>query len=1371
MNILCEKKALFAFLTVLALLTGISPVWATHLMGGSLSYEYQGFSGGKYVYELTLKVYNNCGTTSNVPNVQESVEIGIYAEDAAFPNSDKTLIRAKTLFVTDSSVVEAQLTSNCTIGTGICIKEGIFVDTIQVPFSSDGYHIAYQRCCRNGDIDNLDNPGDAAMIFHAFIVPQSNSPPNSTPALDTLSVPYLCAGDTTTLLNIAQDPDGDSLVFGFAVPLNGMASTFDPSPGATATLDWPVSTTSYATGFSLSQPFGSGGQAFIDPATGVTQFYAPLQGFYVVTIEIREYRNGFLISSTRRDIQLLVIQCPFNPPPNLSAQGGSGQTNFSIFEGDTLCFPVTFTDANGDSIFLESDAPIFDPGQTNPPATLPDAAGDSIVTSQFCWNTTCGQAGFYQFVVNAKDNGCPPKTEPELYSINVLPYIAPDTITGPETVCSNQNITYTANNSVTFMDWIVIGGTVQSSPSNSVIVNWPDTTTLGTIILAPKSGQNCLVDSVFKYVNVIAGPSANVQGDTAICAYESVFIGDNPVGGYVYNWSPSIYLSSPTIANPEVTPSHIAVDTTIFYVLTVTNGGICSASDSVEVTINPKPEDFIMGPDSVCSRATVTYTVGNASGANLNWSITGGQIVNTQPTFVDVEWHDTTQTGTISISPVSASGCQGDVSSITVTVTETPIAFAGPDTAFCSQNAVFLGGPGDPAFTYRWVPSDYLNDSTLSNPQLLAGSPTQADTLNYVLTVTNNSLCPVYDTVEVILFPVPDLKNILGSRYVCPGITGVKYWLNENTPGSVYDWVIEGGVLASGQGTDTITVDWGGTGIGLVKMVETTNMGCVGDTVWMDVNINPLLEPQIPEGPEELCVKNRDSVEYTTFYTNGSSYTWFVNNGTVIAGQGSPNVLITWDSVSATTTGMLWVEEHVIADTICSGVSDTLYITIHPSPVTSPINGDLSVCEEDEDVLYYVNGDAGSDYHWDVTGGKFTSQKNNDSVRITWTKDGTHLLYVVEENVNGCFGDTVSVNVVVAPKPATSSIQGAIFVCAPDFSDQSYSVTGFDGPTFEWILNGGTITQGDGTDSVVIDWAQQEEANIAVIETSSSGCVGDTVDLEINFDLPFIEMRLVTDDYDNDKNVMIYWDLYNGQFFKGFFHLYRKELDRDTLWTYLGNTDTTYWMDEKQPTSEKSLEYRVEMLNQCDDTVISNQHNSILLEGTNEEFTKEVFLDWNDYKNWKQGVQTYEVFRKLDHEADYSLYADAMTATATEFVNGKDGFRHCYRVRAIENISGEESWSNELCLDFRHEVIIPEAFSPNGDGVNDVWYIENIEMFPNNHVQIFNRWGNMVYEADSYDNSWDGRRKGKKMPDATYYFVVDLKNSRRPFTGAVTIIR
>jgi gliding motility-associated-like protein len=81
------------------------------------------------------------------------------------------------------------------------------------------------------------------------------------------------------------------------------------------------------------------------------------------------------------------------------------------------------------------------------------------------------------------------------------------------------------------------------------------------------------------------------------------------------------------------------------------------------------------------------------------------------------------------------------------------------------------------------------------------------------------------------------------------------------------------------------------------------------------------------------------------------------------------------------------------------------------------------------------------------------------------------------------------------------------------------------------------------------------------------------------------------------------------------------------------------------------------------------------------------------------------------------------------------------------------------------------AFSPNGDGINDTWILKYIETYPNTTVDIFNRYGEKVFFSQGYSIPFDGNYKGKLLPVGTYYYMINPKNGRKIITGSLTLIR
>ncbi|SDD93470.1 gliding motility-associated C-terminal domain-containing protein [Mucilaginibacter pineti] len=99
------------------------------------------------------------------------------------------------------------------------------------------------------------------------------------------------------------------------------------------------------------------------------------------------------------------------------------------------------------------------------------------------------------------------------------------------------------------------------------------------------------------------------------------------------------------------------------------------------------------------------------------------------------------------------------------------------------------------------------------------------------------------------------------------------------------------------------------------------------------------------------------------------------------------------------------------------------------------------------------------------------------------------------------------------------------------------------------------------------------------------------------------------------------------------------------------------------------------------------------------------------------------------------------------------------------------SASADVTVNVLKNLQIPNTFTPNGDGRNDVWEIKYLATYPGNTVDIFNRYGQKLFSSIGYNVPWDGTYKGSAVPPGTYYYIIDPKNGRKVISGNVTIIR
>lgn len=525
---------------------------ASHLVGGDLGYEYlgEGVPGsGMYRYKLKMRMYLNCGPSSNWPQMIDwlggetnPLRVGVYIEDPANPNAAKERYTIAYVYMTSYGVITPDVPDSCIIGDGQCVEESLFEGEVEVPGNIGGYHLYFQGYSRNAAILNLFDPGNAGFGIYSFIPPASIV--NSSPAFTGVPVPFICVNEITTFSNAAEDVDGDSLVFSLQEPFDSqedIAGVVDPP----LVLDWPIAPVVYAnTDYNALQPFGPGGVATIDPVTGASQFSATLIGNWAVAVEVKEYRNGQLIGRIKSDMQLLSLPCSNNEAP--APAGGTLTTAYQVNAGDTLCFPLTFVDADGDTVHLDANGTIFDSALFDPPASITGAfAGDSTLTANFCWPTVCDQGSEepYSFTVVAYDAACPPGLYSATISVDVIPAAEQLVISGPQIACAGQSVsTYCAESGGgTTYAWNVTGGNVTSATNEPcVTVEW-NNSGLGQVSVTSSVGD-CAFSSQ-QPVNIVEPPLAvfSVDLDTTCTGIKATAVNVSQPGTtaqWIYNGQP-----------------------------------------------------------------------------------------------------------------------------------------------------------------------------------------------------------------------------------------------------------------------------------------------------------------------------------------------------------------------------------------------------------------------------------------------------------------------------------------------------------------------------------------------------------------------------------------------------------------------------------------------------------------------------------------------------------------------------------------------------------------------------------------------------------------------------------------------------------------
>ncbi len=283
-------RFLFALLTVFCFFQA----QATHIVGGELNYKNLGSNN----YEIRITIYRDACVGQ--VGFDDPGSLGIF-------DSSNNLIFQYFMTPRDSGDVPPILYDPCTdVPVFFCYKYCHYIDTINLPPQVGGYQLVYQRCCRNQNIVNLINPQSVGATYTAFVPGPEVVAINSNPVFKNIVPPFVCADKPFFFDNSAIDIDGDSLVYELFTPFDG-ASVAAPMPQPPNNppyliVPWqaPYNTLNMLGGIAMT----------VNSSTGLVTATPNLQGYYVVGLKVKEYRQGVYLSETRRDYQIIVKPCP-----------------------------------------------------------------------------------------------------------------------------------------------------------------------------------------------------------------------------------------------------------------------------------------------------------------------------------------------------------------------------------------------------------------------------------------------------------------------------------------------------------------------------------------------------------------------------------------------------------------------------------------------------------------------------------------------------------------------------------------------------------------------------------------------------------------------------------------------------------------------------------------------------------------------------------------------------------------------------------------------------------------------------------------------------------------------------------------------------
>ena len=728
------KKLSALFLSLLLFLA----LRADHITGGEMYYRFTGMSGGNYTYSVTMKQFMRCNSGRQFAN---PAIIGVFSKTSGTRISDITvpLGRQENLQLSNFS----RCISN---PPAVCYDVGYYEFNVSVPASADGYIIAGQVNYRVANIHNLVNGYNSIGATYTAEIPGTvtgaTAPRNSSANFTGSDLVIICAGNSFSYSFAAADADGDQLRYSFCEAYQSGTSGGGPN-NSTPPVAPPYGSVPYNSSYSSSSPLGN--QVNINPSTGLITGIAPQDaGIYVVTVCVEEVRNGVVIATQRKDIQVNVAPCTIASASLLKEY---------MLCGDTKTLTITNLSL---SPLISSQAWEF----INTQGAIIFTSTGSSVTYTF------PDTGVYRIrlLIN-KGQECSDSTSS---LVRVYPGFYPDFTAGG--ICFSKPTRFLDASSTVFgrlSSWNWDFGEPGSLDDTSVLINptytYPAVGQKNVRLIAGNS-VGCL-DTVYKNMLVTDKPPINLLfRDTLICVNDAVQL--KASGSGLFSWIPVRGMRDAATATPTVNP---AVTTTYFVDL---NDDGCLNRDSVKVRVTDHVTLQAMNDTTICQTDTIRLHI-SSDGFQHAWT-PASQLINpaTQNPLA-ITGATTTYKVTASIGSCLAS------SQVTVTTIPYPQANAGPDTTICynttAQLHALINGNG-----FTWLPA-----GTLSNRNSLLPVARPSITTTYVLLAYDTKGCPKPGSDTVVVKVLPDIQAFAGRDTVA--VTGQPLQLRA-TGGISYLW-------------------------------------------------------------------------------------------------------------------------------------------------------------------------------------------------------------------------------------------------------------------------------------------------------------------------------------------------------------------------------------------------------------------------------------------------------------------------------------------------------------------------------------------------------------------------------------------------------
>lgn len=1266
---------------------------------------------GNNKYKVVLTVRRDCGLAFPDALFDDPASIGIFDKDYNLLTDLAANGQILIPFNNDDTLNQV-LINKCTVTTGdVCVHETRYEFTLTLPFRAGGYNLVYQRCCRNLSLTNTSDPLNTGMTLVSHLSEKSMELCNSSPVFKQWPAIYICNDVAIDFDHGATDGNGDSLVYRLVTPYTGATREIPrpQPPNAGPYSDIIWSSAAYSVNNMLGSVDASK-TLKIDARTGRLTGTPAIIGQFVVGIEVDEYRNGELISTVRRDFQYNVRNCSQDILAQMDAPGG-------------LCGPdrtITFKNTSLNAPFIQwffdyPNNPSATSREENPTYTYPAEGVYTVMliagVQGACMDTLKRQISVFDDPLNLDLDYEPLSCSNENLQIRLL-----DLSSDPNGTINKWQWTIAYDGTLIVRD--------EESPEITVPHNKPISVTLTV-----ESTSGCVGTFTEELIPRFIKDDISKES-IIICQGDTTLI--DPISGTLPAGVSIQWLSDQPNLSGNLNDRTIAFFSgslgSVFVYFNVVNGAGCSFRDSVRIDVLYKPAlNFTI--DNTCGTNLVELSNLTADATNFSWFIEDKDTVFQAKTFEYVF----ATSGDKMITLKTSDGCAPSLSKAIFLFDSTSIfSNLNRDARGCPGDQVELNPGGDPNLIYSWSPAEFFDDPNAVNPTVTIGPATTG--VMVVITHVNNPTCSLTTSFNVVNLVEDVLKNLPDTVFACPGIA-----VTLNPDGNddlTYEWSPAG--LFSNPSSSSPTLTTNDDVEISVRITDPANANCFAEkTIQVLIGVDAVIDA-LPDTVEtcpgrEITLNEGGSTLFT--------YEWSPPGLFSDANAVSPKITVDTHTV-------ITVKVTDTNNGNCSASKDILLWI----PILDAINKlpDSVVSCFGAPVNLNPEGSNRFTYQWSPE----QNLDNGTAVNPLATVSTTTVFSVtISDAITDC-QLTGMVRVVVPPSFELITNIDDTTLCATDSIHLTAQIDGGVGVTIEWKNPQGEVISTENE----IDVKPNGTGNYTVTATDAWGCtrsqsfmlIRGTLDVSIALEPDGVicsgdEINLTVINNRPDQTLTYQWTA-NPSITSGLNGASITALPQDT---------TTYEvLVTNAEGCSKTLSLTVNVVPfALNIEAVSNPYTIDLGKTSQLNVTSGTGFT---YKWDPAGTLNQDnISNPVAKPTETTIYTASVTSP--EGCTGTD--------TTIVNVIIPECAEPFL--------FIPNAFTPNGDGHNDILYVRG-NTIDEMELIIYNRWGEQVFRSTSQSFGWDGNFSGKVANSDVYgYYLRILCFDGNTFTkkGNISLLR